>query len=692
MSLSDIVLDPKELGKVEHFKNVILNDDASEVDREIADKIAHIIRTKKNPVICFATGTSFRGVYSKLRKIVEEEKIDCSGLTTFNLDEYYPIERNNPNSFESHMEATLFETLKKYGLKEKNIHFPNPYQHFLDKGIDITKLTKEKQLSKIAGYCEKFERSIKRKGGIDIVLVGYGMDYHTNGFCFAPVDDEEDYFGLAQAEGGIDPDSRTRIVYIPETTRRVNNSLDNLEDMWQYATTMGHGTLTNAKEIIGVVSGINKNRVAEKIIEGEYDHSNPSHVQRAHMGDKVTLYVCGAGEELTRSIKPWVVAKEPFSLELSEQDKVKIIGYLCEKYNVKASELSGISQTQLKEEELPDSVRLDELAAIAHDYVAKRIISGSRDIPEGNYSVLVWSPHPDDGAFNFFAPETAFARAGIKVTQAAALNGYDAVRLSDIENLIANQERLEAALQMGIELPEGFNQQNLVEKLHQYMQGQYGLEQPRKGQSLEHPWLDLAQLVRYFEFRNEIRITNESLNLDIGLIWVDLPYYQTPNLIKPQYTEQDVERAVEVLEQANYPLVIAITDERDPNGNHEKANRVLYAAIRRINQTTEYKPTILGYCGSWVGKPIHTAHMFFPVDEELFNAQKEAASAHKSQENPKFGGESKLPFIARAERNMRGYKDSIVRLGIDTPEVIGYQLVSILNNDPQKLVSSFATQ
>lgn len=61
-------------------------------DLIVADMFAEVIRSKPNCVIGLATGSTPIGVYKRLIDM----KLDWSGVTTFNLDEYIGLEQTHP--------------------------------------------------------------------------------------------------------------------------------------------------------------------------------------------------------------------------------------------------------------------------------------------------------------------------------------------------------------------------------------------------------------------------------------------------------------------------------------------------------------------------------------------------------------------------------------------------------------------
>jgi len=73
------------------------------IAREICDLIKSKQEKKKNCVIGFATGSSPTKVYQEIIRIHKEESLSFYNVIAFNLDEYYPIEKDDNNSYHHFM-------------------------------------------------------------------------------------------------------------------------------------------------------------------------------------------------------------------------------------------------------------------------------------------------------------------------------------------------------------------------------------------------------------------------------------------------------------------------------------------------------------------------------------------------------------------------------------------------------------
>lgn len=86
-------------------------------------------------------------------------EISFKNVVTFNLDEYYPILKTNPESYNYYMTQNLF---KHIDIPAENINIPDG------------ELPKEK----VSQFCDDYEKKIKSYGGIDLQILGIGRTGH----------------------------------------------------------------------------------------------------------------------------------------------------------------------------------------------------------------------------------------------------------------------------------------------------------------------------------------------------------------------------------------------------------------------------------------------------------------------------------------------------------------------------------
>ena len=144
--------------RFEKIHNVIL-DSSQEGSILVAQEIAALIKEKallnKPCVLGLATGSSPIKVYEELVRMHREEGLSFENVVTFNLDEYYPMDKNNIQSYFYFMHEHLFNHVD---ILAENINIP-------DGRISAEDLYQ---------YCIDYEMKIKAAGGIDFQLLGIG--------------------------------------------------------------------------------------------------------------------------------------------------------------------------------------------------------------------------------------------------------------------------------------------------------------------------------------------------------------------------------------------------------------------------------------------------------------------------------------------------------------------------------------
>src|SRR6187401_393572 len=161
---------------------------SAQASRHVALMIESLIRQNNSAnrptVLGLATGSTPVGLYRELIRLHREEGLDFSRVVTFNLDEYFPMPKEDSHSYFRWMHETFFNHIN---IKWENIHIP-----------DGTLPPDE-----IEGFCLDYERKIKSAGGIDVQILGIGRTGHI-GFN----------------EPGSPKRSRTRQVTLDPVTRR----------------------------------------------------------------------------------------------------------------------------------------------------------------------------------------------------------------------------------------------------------------------------------------------------------------------------------------------------------------------------------------------------------------------------------------------------------------------------------------
>ena len=213
--------------------NLIIAKDPAEAGRLAADIFQEIINAKPDCVLGLATGSTPLPLY---RELIAREKaglINFSQCRSANLDEYKGLSGDHPQSYRYFMNENLF---KKIDIQLKNTHVLNGLAKDLEK------------------ECRAYEKQIKAAGGIDLQVLGIGSDGH-----------------IAFNEPGTSLKSRTGVVYLTPSTIKDNARLffkGKEKEVPTRALSMGVGTICEARKIVLLAFGENKQNAVKGCVEG----------------------------------------------------------------------------------------------------------------------------------------------------------------------------------------------------------------------------------------------------------------------------------------------------------------------------------------------------------------------------------------------------------------------------------------
>ncbi|HCT54347.1 MAG TPA: glucosamine-6-phosphate deaminase, partial [Balneola sp.] len=111
-----------ESQKFEKIPTSIFSDakDASiHVAHQIADLIKEKAKNNEQAVIGLATGSTPTQIYDELVRLHREEGLSFQNVTTFNLDEYFPMDPDSIHSYVYFMKEYLFDHID---IKPENVH------------------------------------------------------------------------------------------------------------------------------------------------------------------------------------------------------------------------------------------------------------------------------------------------------------------------------------------------------------------------------------------------------------------------------------------------------------------------------------------------------------------------------------------------------------------------------------------
>ncbi|MBH0169248.1 glucosamine-6-phosphate deaminase [Fictibacillus sp. 18YEL24] len=187
------------------------------------------VQSKPDAKLGLATGGTPIGLYKELIQDYRSNGTSYERVCTFNLDEYVGIDADDSNSYRYFMEENLFAHIN---VPQSQIHIPDGTAEDLK------------------AECERYDVELSQAEGVDIQILGIGSNGHI-GFN----------------EPGTSFYSNTHIVELDETTRKANaRFFERLEDVPKQAITMGIASILKAKQILLLVSSINKAEVMKQLL------------------------------------------------------------------------------------------------------------------------------------------------------------------------------------------------------------------------------------------------------------------------------------------------------------------------------------------------------------------------------------------------------------------------------------------
>lgn len=215
-----------------------------------AQLVTQTLELQPNARLGLATGGTFEGFYRELVHQIRRHDLSLNEVTTFNLDEYYPISPTHPQSYARYMHDHLFQHVD---LLPERCHLP--------KGDAPT--------AQVA--CDEYNQRLAKAGPLDLQLLGVGRNGHI-GF-----NEPDDALKFATHLADL----------APETLSDNARFFKNTQAMPTQAITVGLGTILTSRSILLLAFGPQKKPALEKLLGGDIDPRWPVSLLKLH--PKVTV-------------------------------------------------------------------------------------------------------------------------------------------------------------------------------------------------------------------------------------------------------------------------------------------------------------------------------------------------------------------------------------------------------------------
>jgi glucosamine-6-phosphate deaminase len=587
---------------------------SAQATRHVALMIESLIRQNNSAgrptVLGLPTGSTPVGLYRELIRLHREAGLDFARVLTFNLDEYYPIDPNDQQSYRRWMHETFFNHVN---VPPQSINIP-----------DGTIKPEE-----VEEYCHRYEQKIRRSGGIDLMLLGIGRTGHI-GFN----------------EPGSTRHSRTRLATLDPVTRRdAASSFYGEENVPHQALTMGVGTILDARKVVLMAFGEHKAPVVQRAVEGPITDSVAASFLQQHP-DATFLLDRAAAAELVAFARPWALGSVNWTPALIRKAVIGL-SLTVEKALLK------LSDDDFREHELYELLREYGPASVLGRRVFDDLMATLCTEPAGPQSstVLVFSPHPDDDVISMGGTLIRLVQQRHRVHIAYMTSGNIAVFDHDASRFV----------DFAVEFNRLFAiDEEQTEKLKQTMQT--FLRSKKPGQPDSADLLKVKGLIRETEARAAALacgIPPEQLE------FMDLRFYRTGTIAKAPIHPQDIADIIALLERLQPSQIYVAGELSDPHGTHRVCAEAIFDAVRTVRKKGQDFPVWL-YRGAWEEWEPHEIERVVPLSPEDVERKKQAIFRHQSQKDrAMFPGSTDVrEFWQRAEDRNRHTASVYDKLGL----------------------------
>ncbi len=581
----------------------------------VAQEIARLIREKqaKNEpcILGMATGSTPIKLYRELVRMHREEGLSFQNVITFNLDEYYPIEKEAFQSYWSFMHRHLFDHID---INPANIHLPNG-------------TWPKEQIKK---YCAEYEIELERTGGIDLQILGIGLNGHI-GFN----------------EPGSSIFSKTRLVNLDNTTRIANTyEFQNISKVPRLALTMGISTILKAKRILLMGWG-QKAEVIARSVEGNVTEQIPASILQQH-GDCTFVVDELAAAELTRIKQPWLTGECNWTSAMIKRAVI----YMALKLNKSVLSLTandylenGLSDLLV---EKGDAYEINlEVYYLLRDSITGwpggkpgAIIPAHPERSEPHPKrCLIFSPHPDDDIISMGGTFMRLHDQGHEVHVGYQTSG----------NIAVTDEFVTRFIDFAVGFEDMFGIDNQKSQQILSVARDY-ISSKKKDQSDTQEIRSIKGLIRRCEAKATCRyvgLTEDRCH------FMNLPFYETGTIDKKPMGEADVLITMELLHKIQPHQIYCAGDLADPHGTHKVCLEVVFESLRRLKAAGE--PWIKDcwvwlYKGAWQEWDISEIEMAIPMSPDQVMKKRFGIFIHQSQKDMvPFQGTDSREFWQRAE-------------------------------------------
>ncbi len=230
---------------------------ANQIARTIHDAVA----SRGRAVLGLATGQTPLPVYRRLVELNRAKEVSFAKVSTYNLDEYYPMAPGDTQSYRYYMEQHLFQ----------HVDLAVNAAHVFDGTVPASFANE---------YAAQVDGWIAREGGLDLQLLGIGRNGHI-GFN-EPSD--------ATTDEAVKLPSRVMNLHTVTITDAAHE-FGGEGDVPRQAITLGVGTILAARSILILAFGARKAEIVAQALRGPITPKVPASLLRTLPEGRVTWLV-----------------------------------------------------------------------------------------------------------------------------------------------------------------------------------------------------------------------------------------------------------------------------------------------------------------------------------------------------------------------------------------------------------------
>ena len=574
-------------------------DNVKPLASHVANIIAGVIRERnalgQKAVFGLPTGSTPVSIYRELIRLHQEENLDFSEVETFNLVEYYGLAKDQLQSYHRWMQDNFFNHVN---IPPESIHIP-----------DGTVAAED-----VDQHCRNYEESIRKAGGIDVMLLGIGGNGHVGA---------NEPFSIRN--------SRTRLCTLDPVTRRAAASdFFGETNVPTQAITMGMGTIQEARKILLVALGEHKSSIIRALTQGGITERVPASHLQDHPDSMVIV------DEATASQLDFY--QTPWSFEDVEWTDLLIkraVLWLCEQAG---KALLKLNDHDFREHNLHKLLRHHGPAERIAHRVFRWLMDTIEYHPGGRdpKKIICFSPHPDDDVISMGGTLIRLVDDGHEAHIAYMTSGniavfdHDAHRIADMVTEYNRIFDIDNRKSRSVE-------QQVLNSLGTKQAGEPDIDEVRA----------IKSLIRWSEAKAgafKVGCKEEHLH------FLDLPFYRTGTINKHPWGTEDVKIIRDLLTTVRPDQIYVAGDLSDPHGTHRVWAEAIFETLRQLKEEEGWCPDVLLYRGAWQEYALHELHISVPLSPSNMELKKKAIFMHESQKDAAlFPGSDPREFWQRAE-------------------------------------------